>query len=282
MTPPLSPQARAHFAEKGYVALPGFYDPAADIAPIQEGIRRIVATVCQKYGVDAPCSTATEAMTLAYPALIARDRSWGGEVYDAVKQIPAFMRLVAKRANDDLFRALRPGSDPGIAAGGYGIRIDNPGEERFRAHWHQEFPSQLRSSDGIVFWTPAAARVGGTGPGPDCGRIARRRGRSRSYRDGKGGGGDRRLCPASGSRRRTYCPLPQGGPAVPTGRSDTDGFHDLASIRRKHRGLSALEHPVPPVQFRRSTRDPHRLRGSFAAGLDFAAILPELAVGSPS
>lgn len=82
-------------------------------------------------------------MTIAYPRLIAKNHSWGGEVYDAVKQIPAFMRLVSNAANDEVFSVLRPGSVPGLAAGGYGIRIDNPGEEKFRAQWHQEFSSQL-------------------------------------------------------------------------------------------------------------------------------------------
>ena len=145
---------RAEFNSNGYLVMRGFYDPAADIVPIQEGIRQILEVICRKYGVDAPTETTHEAMTIAYPKLIAKNRAWGGEVYDAVKQIPAFMRLVTNVTNDSAFKALRPDSVPGIAAGGYGIRIDNPGEEKFRAQWHQEFPGQLRSVDGIVFWTP--------------------------------------------------------------------------------------------------------------------------------
>src|SRR5690606_12404057 len=42
--------------------------------------------------------------------------------------------------------------------------IDNPGEEKFRAHWHQEFPGQLRSLDGIVFWTPLLPVTADMGP----------------------------------------------------------------------------------------------------------------------
>jgi len=142
------------FFRDGYAILRGFYDHETQIKPIREGVRRIIAALCQKYGVDAPTNTVEEAMGEGYRRLIATNRAWGGEVYDAVKQIPAFFRLVSDSRNDDLFKVLRANSDPGIAAGGYGIRIDNPGEDKFRAPWHQEFPAQLRSEDGIVFWSP--------------------------------------------------------------------------------------------------------------------------------
>jgi len=280
MSAVLSPQAQAHFAARGYVALPGFYDPAGDIAPIQEGIRRIVAIVCAKYGVDAPTATATEAMTLAYPALIARDRAWGGEVYDAVKQIPAFLRLVSKAANDDLFRALRPGSQPGIAAGGYGIRIDNPGEERFRAQWHQEFPSQLRSSDGIVFWTPLLPVLPEMGP-VQIAEGSQVEGPIPVYRDGKGVGAtgayalhldraEERL-----ARYNQVAPLSQPGDLI---------LMDFMTLHQS--GENTAAYPRWSIQFRLfNFADPLGIRigwrGSFAAGVDFAAIVPELDAGNP-
>ena len=142
------------FKNQGVVVIPGFYDVATQIAPIHEGVRRIVALVAQKHGIAAPCETPEDAMARGYSALIKHDRALGGVVYDAVKQIPEFMALVAASRNLDLFLALRPGATPGIAGGGYGIRIDNPQEERFRAFWHQEFPAQFRSLDGVVFWSP--------------------------------------------------------------------------------------------------------------------------------
>jgi hypothetical protein len=154
----------AQFSRDGYAIIRGFYDRKTQVDPVREGARRIVAALCAKYGVDAPTATADLAMGPGYRALISANRAWGGEVYDAVKQIPAFMRLVTNEANDDLFRQLRPGADPGIAAGGYGIRIDNPGENKFRAHWHQEFPAQLRSPDGVVYWSPLVSITPDIGP----------------------------------------------------------------------------------------------------------------------
>ena len=97
--------AKEDFITKGYTMLPQFYDAQRDVAPIQEGIRVILELMCQKYSVDAPTDTSWNAMTKAYPALIARNRAWGGEVYDAIKQIPAFMMLVTKAKNLTLLHA---------------------------------------------------------------------------------------------------------------------------------------------------------------------------------
>jgi hypothetical protein len=152
----------------GFVVIPGFYDLETEVAPIQQGIQRIVQLVAGKYGIDAPASTPDEAMRLGYPAIVAVNRAFGGEIYDAVKQLPAFVALVGGSRNADLFTALRPGAMAGVAAGGYGIRIDNPAEAKFRALWHQEFPAQLRSLDGLIFWSPLLPVTEDMGPVGIC------------------------------------------------------------------------------------------------------------------
>jgi hypothetical protein len=159
---------QSSFQERGILLLKGFYDVPSQILPILEGIRRIIEILCHKYHVEAPTHNAHDAMTEAFMALIRRDRGYGGEVYDAVKQIPEFMQLVSDARNSRLFRELREGSMPGLAAGGYGIRIDCPGEHTFRAPWHQEFPAQLRSLDGIVYWTPLVTIRPSLGPVEVC------------------------------------------------------------------------------------------------------------------
>lgn len=142
------------FQRDGFILVEGFYDLESQIRPIQEGVRVIVELIAGKYGVDVPCATPEDAMSLGYPKLIAVNRAWGGEIYDAIKQIPEFVALVSSARSIGLFETLRPGAKAGVAAGGYGIRIDNPREDKYRAWWHQEFPAQLRSIDGLVFWSP--------------------------------------------------------------------------------------------------------------------------------
>ncbi|NEJ69065.1 phytanoyl-CoA dioxygenase [Rhizobium phaseoli] len=273
--PKFTDSLRAEFDSNGYLVIRGFYDPAADIAPIQEGIRKIVETLCRKYGVDAPTETTHEAMTIAYPKLIAQNRSWGGEVYDAVKQIPAFMRLVTKAKNVAVFEDLRPGSVPGIAAGGYGIRIDNPGEEKFRAQWHQEFPGQLRSLDGIVFWTPLLPVTPDMGP-VQIAEGSHAEGLIPVYRDDAGLGKtgayalfmdrvDERL-----AKYNVVAPLPEPGDLI---------LMDFLTMHQGGHNVSKT--PRWSIQFRYfNFAEPLGVRigwcGSFAAGVDFSKILPEL------
>lgn len=276
MTQPFPTAAvRDEFAAKGYIVFPGFYPADTDVAPIQEGIRVIIALLCEKYGVVAPTATAVEAMTIAYPALMARNRAWASEVYDAVKHIPALLRLVSKTENDELFRALRPDSIPGVATGGYGIRIDNPGEERYRAHWHQEFPSQLRSIDGVVFWTPLLPVTPEMGP-VQIAEGSHAEGPIPVYRDDKGVGAtgayalhldraEERL-----ARYTKVAPLPQPGDLI---------VMDFMTLHQSGHNVAA--YPRWSIQFRLfNFADPLGIRigwcGSFAAGTDFGEIVPEL------
>jgi len=165
----MTPEERlAALDRDGFVVLPGFYDVKRYVAPVQEGVQKIVQLVARKYGIDAPAATPEQAMKEGYRAIIAADRAYGGEIYDAVKQIPAFLALVGSTRNAELFTQLRPGAMAGVAAGGYGIRIDNPGESKFRAWWHQEFPAQLRSIDGLIFWSPLLAVTEEMGPVGIC------------------------------------------------------------------------------------------------------------------
>jgi hypothetical protein len=157
------------FHRDGLLVLRSFYDYQRDIEPIHHAIYRIIGMVIGKYGLpieQAPFSPAT--FDSGFQALIAHDRKIGAEIYDAVKLIPAFVRLACSERHDDIVCQLRNTDSPGIAVGGFGIRIDHPGEERFRADWHQEYPAQLRSIDGVVFWSPLVSVDEQVGPVRFC------------------------------------------------------------------------------------------------------------------
>lgn len=265
----------AQFARDGYAIFRGFYDRRTQIDPIREGARRIIEALCGKYGVKAATATADQAMGPGYRALIGTNRAWGGEVYDAVKQIPAFMRLVTDAQNDAVFHALRPGSDPGIAAGGYGIRIDNPGEDKFRAPWHQEFPAQLRSPDGVVFWSPLVAVT------PDLGPVelavgSHREGMIPVWKDdggiGKAGAYALRL-DREAERLAKY---PQAAPVTEPGDLIVMDFQTMHQS-----GQNVSDRPRWSMQWRMfNFANPTGIqlswRGSFAAGQSFETILPDL------
>jgi hypothetical protein len=274
---PLSDDDRRRFERDGVLVLPGFYDAERDVEPVQRGIHAVIGEVMRRHGVPdtrAPWSPAT--FDDGYLGLIAADRRWGGEVYDAVKQIPAFVRLVGHPDNEALVRALRPGCVPGLAAGGHGIRIDNPDEDRYRAHWHQEYPAQLRSLDGVVFWSPLLAITPELGPVTLC---------PGSHREGplpvreeavgaRSGAYALRLADEAAvvGRHPQVAPLTRPGDLV---------VMDFLLVHAS--GFNRAGRPRWSMQFRyfnfaEPTGRAHGWKGSYAAGVDFRRIHPELCV----
>lgn len=165
----ISSEQIQEFNREGFLVIKGFYDSERDIKPIQYGIWKIIGILLKKYNIavdQMPFSAQT--FDQGYQELISVNRAYGGEVYDAVKQIPAFLRLVTNVRNEELMARLRETDLPGIAAAGYGIRVDNPREEKFRSLWHYEYRDQLRSLDGVVFWSPLVEIVEDLGPVQIC------------------------------------------------------------------------------------------------------------------
>ena len=267
------------FARDGYTVLRGFYDRKTLVDPIRESARRIVEQLCEKYSVDAPTSTADEAMGPAYLALAAANRPWGGEVYDAIKQIPAFMRLVSHTDNDDVFRALRSRSEPGLAAGGYGIRIDSPGEGKFRAPWHQDFSAQLRSLDGVVFWSPLMSITPEVGP-VEIAVGSQHEGMVPVYKDDGGIGKYGAYALRLEREEERLARYPQIAPTTEPGDLILIDFLTLHQS-----GNNVSDRPRWSMQWRMfNFADPTGVklswRGSFADGQGFEAIMPELAVSA--
>lgn len=162
-------EQRAALRERGYVLLPRFYDPDTEIRPIQHALYDIIGLVADQRGLPLERPPfAPETFDAGYNALIARDRSVGSAVYDAAKLIPAFVRLLSCTRNERLFAALRDTDRVGIGASSFGIRIDNPDEEGYRSHWHQEFLFQPQSLDGLVYWSPLVPVVEAMGPVQVC------------------------------------------------------------------------------------------------------------------
>lgn len=165
----LNEQQITEFHRDGFIVLKGFYDLAQDILNIQSAIYNIIGLVISKYNLSITRQKFSAAhFDSGFQELIYANRSYGAEVYDAVKQIPAFIKLLGHPAHEKLFLQLRSEAIPAVAAGGFGIRIDNPNEDIFRANWHQEYPAQLRSIDGLVYWSPLVPITKNMGPVNIC------------------------------------------------------------------------------------------------------------------
>lgn len=264
------------FQVDGVLIVKDFYSKD-EISLVQRGIYDVIGQVMAMNNIvdDRDEFTPTN-FDQKYLYLIEVDRALGGIIYDAIKQIPAFVRLVAHPAHEILFSELRDQASAGIAAGGYGIRIDNPFEDKYRAMWHQEYPAQLRSVDGVVFWSPLISI------NDDLGPVV--------------------FCP--GSHYEGPLPVCEADPEK-AGRTGAYSLkiHEEAKYLSKYKKISPLTDPRDLVlidflvlhtsgynrsdrsrwsmQFRyfnynENTGRAHAWKGSYAAGVDFRTIHPEL------
>jgi hypothetical protein len=170
----LNDEQVSYFNKNGFIVIKGFYDIEAQIDPILNAIYEIIGICLNKNNIQLqrkPYSRKT--FDDGFQTLIKQDRSIGGVIYDAVKQIPAFQRIVSCQKNEFIVKQLRNTPLVGIAAGGSGIRIDNPGEKQYQVAWHQEFPAQLRSLDGLIFWSPLRNLTNLLGPVEICPKSQR-------------------------------------------------------------------------------------------------------------
>jgi hypothetical protein len=273
----LSAKQIHNFQRDGFLLIKDFYDLERDIVPIQKGIHKVIGQVLKRHSLqDTRGPFIPEHFDEGYQDLIKVNRNYGSEVYDAVKQIPAFMRLLGAVEHETLFHQLRDDAVPAIAAGGYGIRIDNPSEERFRAPWHQEYPAQLRSVDGLVFWSPLIHLTTELGPVRIC-------------------VGSHQIGPVPVHTRDPHNPNKSGAYAL-TLRDEAKlvsqydqiaplcGPGDLIIIdflTLHASGQNAGQRSRWSMQFRYfNFNEPvgmsHGWKGSYAAGVDFADVHPEL------
>jgi hypothetical protein len=263
------------FHSNGVLIVPGYYDPELHILPIQLAIHQVIGQVMKRHGIaDARPTFSANDFDVGYQSLIAIDRSYGGEVYDAVKQIPAFVRLLADARHEALFERLRPGSIPGIAAGGYGIRIDNPREDRFRAEWHQEYPTQLRSLDGLVFWSPLVKMTPELGPVRFC--LGSHLGGAIPVLTQPEGGKTGAYALRLKDEENLLAQYSQIAPLTSPGDLVVINFLTLHASGSNSGVRSRWSLQFRYFNFDDPTGLAHGWKGSFAAGIDFREIHPEL------
>ncbi len=227
---------------------------------------------------DVPVGDAfrADAFDDGYAAFIAKNRALGAVVYDAAKQVASFTRWVNHPLHEALVQQLRNSRSVGLAAGGFGIRIDNPNEERFRADWHQEYPAQLRSLDGINFWSPLVNVTQDMGPVQFC-RGSHKAGllpvltRDPDHPEKTGAYGlvlkDREKIVAG---HTVDAPLSRPGDLV---------ILDFLTLHQSGYNRSARARWSMQARFfnfEEATGQRIGWKGSFAAGLDFTKVHPEL------
>jgi hypothetical protein len=141
------------FNKNGHLIIKEFFK-LDQLMPLKRSIGEIIRLVAQIHNVNLSTLSDDQLFDKGIALLAKKNRKFVGHIYDGIKGLPEFQRLISHTKFTELFKVLRPNSLPGFAVGGSGIRIDLPNEDKYRARWHQEYLSQLRSLDGLIFWTP--------------------------------------------------------------------------------------------------------------------------------
>lgn len=159
----------AEFHKNGVLVIPNFYNYEEEIKPIQKNIYDIIDIIIEKYNLNIKRKPFNgENFDNGIMKILEKDRKYISELYDAIKHSVPLVRLLSSDKNELLSKCLLKSDLIGIASKGYGIRIDLPKEEQYRSFWHQEYPAQLRSLKGLVFWTPLVTIKEKLGPVEVC------------------------------------------------------------------------------------------------------------------
>jgi len=152
----LSEADLASYRERGFFLARGLFS-RAELLPVLSGID---ALLCAKLAL----TEAGRGVTPSSPEtlfddihpkvlLLARaNRSSLGAVYDAMRKLTPFWSLVGSAAMSDVVGQLLGATHTGVAFRGAGIRLDIPGEDKWRSAWHQEYHSQMSAMNAVVAW----------------------------------------------------------------------------------------------------------------------------------
>ena len=260
-----------NFHQRGFIVVEDFYNYESEVLPIIKGISKIIRQIAIHKGIDLSEGDETTDLKLNIMKLVNADRQLGALIYDAVKQIPEFLALVSNTKNVGILRNIHPGIQAGVAAAGYGIRMDLPSEDKFRTFWHQEFPAQLRSSKGIIFWTPLLEVTELLGPVEIC-KASHTEGYKEVFNensDGKTGAYSLRLKDENQLVEKfiKVAPLTKPGDLI---------LMDYYTLHQS--GKNKADHPRWSIQFRYFDFDNQfgretSWKGSFAEGIDFKKVL---------
>lgn len=152
---PLHERDVEFFRREGCLYIQNFYDIPTELIPIQKDIHRLIAIIIAEHRVPATQEEfSPDHFDSGLDYLVRHHRGLVSVIYDAVKKLPSYVKLACSSKNDRVARMLLQTDFVGFAHRGFGLRMDNPHEDKYLTQLHQDYVSQLCSPRGVVFWSP--------------------------------------------------------------------------------------------------------------------------------
>ncbi len=165
----ISKEQLNQFENEGFVYLPSFYDLENEILPIQKDIYQLISILIKNYNLSIEQETfSSQTFDSGLNELLKNHRELVSTIYDAVKKIPSYVKFACSQKNEEIVKVLLKTKFVGFATRGFGIRMDNPSEDKFLTQWHQDYVSQLCAKNGVVLWSPLRDVTSEMGPVEFC------------------------------------------------------------------------------------------------------------------
>jgi ectoine hydroxylase-related dioxygenase (phytanoyl-CoA dioxygenase family) len=166
--PRLSEADLASYRERGFFLARGLFS-RAELLPVLSGIdallcAKLAQTEAGRGVVQSSPAAVFDEIHGKVMLLKETDRNALAAVYDAIRKLTPFWSLVGSSAMSEVVSQLLDATHTGVAFRGAGIRLDIPGEDKWRSAWHQEYHSQMSALNAVVAWFNLVAVSHDMGP----------------------------------------------------------------------------------------------------------------------
>ncbi len=146
----LSPEQLASYRRNGYLLASGLLS-VERVRALLIGVDHLLCAKAPTLRPSDPANVFEEIQPkILY--LQKADRAALAQVYDAMRKLSQFWSLIGGDELTSVAQKLTGSAVPGVVFRGCGIRLDIPGEDKWRSLWHQEYHSQMSSLNGVTAW----------------------------------------------------------------------------------------------------------------------------------
>ena len=116
--------------------------------------KSILSLIHQRMKYRGKATSNEESLDEAFNRLCEEDRKLGGEIYDHVRDLPDYYRILLHPSLMTWVTRFLPGSMVQIPFDLCLFHIHRPHEDRFAYEWHQDYTYNLLSINAVTVWLP--------------------------------------------------------------------------------------------------------------------------------
>ena len=147
---------REQFINEGYVVIENFITDEV-LQSIRLEILKLVDLSVTSESIDGFAEinfNDSNSLDEAFLLLKARNSGLTSKIYSAAKKLPSIAQFVSSDKHLSIARELIGNSNVAFSDRGWGLRIDYPNDVKHSTPLHQDYHTQIGSTNGVVIWVP--------------------------------------------------------------------------------------------------------------------------------